>query len=557
MEIESLKRLCVLSLSCLIFAGPYFLEIDGKEASSKKSSETNEDLLDFEDEQDAKKNNDFESILDTKTVKIKKSLGLFDQEDGKEIKEIEVNSVNFVKLPEKAGEIFIPEPKYADVQMLSDNSMYIMGLEPGITALIVNNRKGKTILNYEVRVTYALSAAKKMIKELYPDTNVEILPLGDSVVLKGDVPSPEVASEIQKIVEKFVDSGKIINKMKIATATQVLIKVKVASVDRLVTKSLGIDWRAFSGSNSPNGIHYGFAAGASVLKSLPAYVAQTWDTNAIIENINPKDYSSGENDPEYIAAVAKAKAAAKLSDVRAQITELEKQGGLMGPEGQTGRWIMYNGGRRRNIAGVLDALAGESLTTILAEPTLVTISGKEATFNVGGQIGYNVTQDNGTTTEFKDWGTSLSVTPIVLSEDRISIKVAPKVSSVSEGSDKSSAPSITSKDVSTTVELGSGQSLAIAGLLQTSITTAVNETPLLSELPILGSLFKNSRRTKTQQEIVVIITAYLVKPSSEELVDPTEMVPRLLSPLEVMLSRKFSARTSNEGSEELCGFSIR
>ena len=556
MKIESLKRLCVLTLSCLIFAGPYSLEIDGTKVSSKKSSEDIEEQPAFEDEQTAKDDNNFDSVLDPKTTKIKKSLGLFDQEKEKEIKEIEVNSVNFVKLSDKAGEIFIPEPKYADVQMLSDNSMYIMGLEPGITALIVNNRKGKTILNYEVRVTYALSAAKKMIKELYPDTNVEILPLGDSVVLKGDVPSPEVASEIQKIVEKFVDSGKIINKMKIATATQVLIKVKVASVDRTVTKSLGIDWRAFSGSNSPNGIHYGFAAGASVLKSLPAYVAQTWDTNAIIENIDPTQYG-GEDSQGYKEAVAKAKAAAKLTDLRAQFTELEKQGGLLGPEGQTGRWIMYNGGRRRNIAGVLDALAGESLTTILAEPTLVTISGKEATFNVGGQIGYNVTQDNGTTTEFKDWGTSLSVTPIVLSEDRISIKVAPKVSSVSEGSDKSSAPSITSKDVSTTVELGSGQSLAIAGLLQTSITTAVNETPLLSELPILGSLFKNSRRTKTQQEIVVIITAYLVKPSSEELVDPTEMVPRLLSPLEVMLSRKFSARTSNEGSEELCGFSIR
>ena len=556
MKIESLKRLCVLTLSCLIFAGPYSLEIDGTKVSSKKSSEDIEEQPAFEDEQTARDDNNFDSVLDPKTTKIKKSLGLFDQEKEKEIKEIEVNSVNFVKLSDKAGEIFIPEPKYADVQMLSDNSMYIMGLEPGITALIVNNRKGKTILNYEVRVTYALSAAKKMIKELYPDTNVEILPLGDSVVLKGDVPSPEVASEIQKIVEKFVDSGKIINKMKIATATQVLIKVKVASVDRTVTKSLGIDWRAFSGSNSPNGIHYGFAAGASVLKSLPAYVAQTWDTNAIIENIDPTQYG-GEDSQGYKEAVAKAKAAAKLTDLRAQFTELEKQGGLLGPEGQTGRWIMYNGGRRRNIAGVLDALAGESLTTILAEPTLVTISGKEATFNVGGQIGYNVTQDNGTTTEFKDWGTSLSVTPIVLSEDRISIKVAPKVSSVSEGSDKSSAPSITSKDVSTTVELGSGQSLAIAGLLQTSITTAVNETPLLSELPILGSLFKNSRRTKTQQEIVVIITAYLVKPSSEELVDPTEMVPRLLSPLEVMLSRKFSARTSNEGSEELCGFSIR
>ncbi|MDR2158211.1 MAG: pilus assembly protein N-terminal domain-containing protein, partial [Holosporaceae bacterium] len=177
------------------------------------------------------------------------------------IKEIEVNSVNFVKLREKANEIFIPNPDIADVDMLSDSSLYLTGLKPGVTSLVVHNRNGNIIWDYQVKVTYPIKEIKRSIAEMCPDADVEIISLDNSIILRGKVPSPEMAADVQDIVKRFVDENKIINKLLIETATQVMLKVKIAEVSRNLTKSLGINWRAISHSQGANGTNYGFMAG--------------------------------------------------------------------------------------------------------------------------------------------------------------------------------------------------------------------------------------------------------------------------------------------------------
>jgi Flp pilus assembly secretin CpaC len=147
-------------------------------------------------------------------------------------KEIEVNSVNFIKLNEKISEIFIPDPNVIDVQMLNSNSLYILGLSPGVTSLVINGNGGKSLVDCKVRVTYPLKTIKEAVFEMCPDAKIELISLDSSLVLKGKVPSPEMAADVVEIVGKFVDAAKIINKLVIETSTQVLLKVKIAEVTK-------------------------------------------------------------------------------------------------------------------------------------------------------------------------------------------------------------------------------------------------------------------------------------------------------------------------------------
>ncbi|MDR2794321.1 MAG: type II and III secretion system protein family protein, partial [Holosporaceae bacterium] len=423
-------------------------------------------------------------------------------------KEIEVNSVNFINLNEKISEIFIPDPSIIDVQLLNSNSLYVLGLSPGTTTLMINGNNAKPLVDCKVRVTYPLKTIREAVWEMYPDANIEFVSLDSSLILKGKVPSPEMAADIVEIVGKFLDATKIINKLQIETSTQVLLKVKIAEVTRELTKSLGINWRAISTSKDIAGASYGFVTGNS----------------------------------------------ATFLNVATAPEDMTKIGGVLSADIKGGRWVAHVGGKS-GLSGLLDALANESFASILAEPTLVALSGSRATFKSGGQQGFLVAQQgtNNNTTEFKDWGTSIDFTPIVISEDRITIKVNPKVSTLATSSN-GSTPALTSKEVSTTVELGSGESLAIAGLLQRNTTTLAVETPFLADLPVLGALFRQNNVSKTEKELVIIVTPYIVKPSSKKLKTPTEMVPRLYSPLESILTRKFH---KNIKKCHGAGFSIR
>lgn len=430
------------------------------------------------------------------------------------MKEVEVNSVNFIKLKEKAGEIFIPNPDIIDVQLLSDNSLYLMGLAPGETTLVINGKKGNVLIDCKVRVTYPIKTIKNAIKEMHPDTSVDILSVDKSVILRGRVPSPEVAADVQEIVAKFIESSNIVNKLSIETATQVLLKVKIAEVNRELTKSLGVNFRTVSTPNTTNGLAYGFSSG---------------NASSFFEHIT--------ND----------------QGVEELKTNLLKSSGMLSAS-TGGHWLVHTAGHN-GVSGLIDALAQESFASVLAEPTIMAMSGTKAEFKSGGEFGYTVTQpgENTTTTEFKEWGTSIEFTPVVLSEDRINITVTPKVSTI-EGSTTDKAPALSTKEATTTVELGSGQSLAIAGLLQTNTSSASNETPFLADLPLLGALFRDSKVTKTQRELVIIVTPYIVKPSSKQLKVPTDMIPRMYSPLESLIARKFH---KNIKKIQTAGFSIK
>lgn len=428
-----------------------------------------------------------------KTKKKPKRITSFDTTAGFEEKIIEVNSVNFIKLKDKAGQVFVPNPKVADVDVIDETSLYLTALKPGITSVVVQDKNGNVMANYKVRVTYPLDEIKSTVKSLYPDCVFELSSLDESVIMKGKATSPEEAAEIQNIVEKYVEASKVINKLDIVTATQVMLKVKVAEIYREVKQALGVDWRAISFGASTAGPTSGVLLGSNTMLA------------------NQEDIKSMKD------------------------TVLGANG--IGGKGNS-KWFLQTGGSN-HLSALLDVLAEEKFSYLLAEPTLIAVSGQKATFLCGGEYGYQVTQTGeggSNTTEFKEWGTSLEFTPIVLSEDRIRITVKPKISALVPKN--GSIPELTSKEAETTIELGSGQSLAIAGLLQSDKSSDVYETPLLSHLPLFGPLFRHSDVAKKQREVVIIVTPYIVKPSSKALKMPTDFVPKMYSPIEVLLRGK-------------------
>lgn len=486
-------------------------------SSSDKTRQQNEKSAEAVDKKQQTKN---------KKKKPVRKFTSFDQVNDGEEKVIQIESVNFIKLKDKAAQVFVPNPKIADVDVIDDTSLYITGLKAGTTTIVVQGKDGKTIANYKVRVTYQLDEIKNAVESLYPDAKLELVALDENVIMKGKVASPEDADEIQKIVEKFVDSSKIINKMEIETATQVLLKVKIAEVSRTVDQTFGINWRALS-FNSRN--KAGFWFGTSSLTDSGSSSGSTG--------------SSGGTTTGTGESTGSTTGSGSGSTGGSSTTTSSSTGDLLSIAGGAGKWFIQSG-TSNHVAALLDALASEEFASIVAEPTLVAISGQTATFTSGGEQPYKVKQEGTSndsyTTEFKDWGTTLEFTPIVLSENRIKITVKPKISSLGEASGDA-APPLRTKEAETTVELGSGQSLAIAGLLQTTKTTSTTRTPFFSDIPILGTLFRSSVTKNDQKEMVIIVTPYIVKPSSKGLKAPTDAMTKMYSSVDVVLKGKTHA----------------
>ncbi len=499
-----------LSVICLAFLG--LMTVSQTDAKQYDEEELFQNLEEIEQSDEEYEGNSANGIMKSSYIDEVKKLKSEEAAENAKMaavtsKNIEMGTINFLKFKEKIGEIFIADDKVADIKMLSDKSFYLSGLEPGATSLVVRNKDGKILADYKVRVTHPLTEVKRAIEEVYPNLDIKMTSMKDNVIVKGTVASPEMAEDVMAIVGKFIEESKVINKLSIETATQVMLKVKIAEVKRSVTKSLGINWRALSLPGGNSGGLIGMVTGA---KDMAFTKSTETPLTGVMDSILQKGIGGG-------------------------------------------RWFVSAG--MNNISALIDAAATESLATILAEPNLVALSGKEAKFKSGGQKGYSVVTSNSANTEFKDWGTILEFTPVVLSEDRINIKVKAEVSSVDAQEDKSAAPSLSTKNVETVVELGSGQSIILAGLLQKSANTGTTETPFLADIPLIGSLFRNSNVDSSESELVIIVTPYIVKPSSKKLKTPIDSVPKLLSPFKAITKRRFNS--VNSRGADSAGFSLR
>lgn len=467
---------------------------------------------------------------------------------------VEIGSGKLIEFPEDIGHIFISDPSISDVNIMSKNSFELLGLKQGKTRLRVDNKDGKAIFRRNISVTFDLDRISAVLKEIFPNSQVTIVNLDTAIVLTGTVESPKTASDIMDTLAKMTNGeANIVNNMTIGTPTQVMLKVKIAKVYREVTKSLGINWRSLSLGSGFSTAVVGGTSGGSVPLILGAVSTKAAELAGLGSSSTSSSSSSETITDSSTTAESQSSSSSTSASSAIQANAFDYHAGLKGdkdtppavPVSKGGaRWVIdYHDRKGNNIGGVIDALAEESLATILAEPTLVALSGETAKFTSGGEEPYkNGTTGNSgtTTTQFKEWGIMLDFHPTVLSSDRIRMKVKPEVSSIESSSSSAEGEKPLSKQsVETTVELGSGQSLAIAGLIKKEKSIAASELPGMSSLPLIGSLFRSSNNTLKETELVIIVTPYIVKPSSKQLMTPMDNIPKIFSPCASNVFKKF------------------
>lgn len=380
---------------------------------------------------------------------------------------LEANKGQLLRLVRPVDTVFIAEPGIADVQLKSPTLIYIFGRRPGETTLFAVDKRETVILNTRVVVAHNLTRLKDMIRGILPDDMVDVRSVEGTVVLSGAVSSAEQAEDLRRLATRVLgEKDEVINRVKVTGPNQVNLRVRVAEVSREINKELGINWDILrSAGNVALGIAVGNPAGAA-----GALIAQSATANSLSANINAGSF---------------------------------------------------------DINALVDALDDEGLITLLAEPNLTAMSGETASFLAGGEFPIPVPGDDGTITiEFKKFGVSLAFTPTLLGSGRINMHVRPEVSQLSDAGaiqiNGFTIPALATRRTETTVELGSGQSFAIAGLLQNTTNQTVEEFPGLAQLPILGPLFRSTRFQTAESELVIIVTPYVVRPVNTQLASPTD-----------------------------------
>ncbi|AND87440.1 MULTISPECIES: type II and III secretion system protein family protein [Bradyrhizobium] len=356
-----------------------------------------------------------------------------------------------VHLSAPAATIFVADPAIADYQAPSSSTIFVFGKKSGRTSLFALNENGEALAELRIVVTQPLEDLRAALKAEVGDYPIQVSYTPRGAILSGIAPNADVVEAARKVTEQFVGAGApVVNKIQVAGSLQVNLSVRVAEVSRTAVKDLNINFTA----SGPNG----------------AFLA------------TGKPGGSGR----------------------------AGGGGTIGIGFSTGNI---------NLSAVLDALASEHLASILAEPNLTAMSGEAASFLAGGEFPIPVMQDNRqVSVQFRQFGVSLEFVPTVLSNNQIIVRVKPEVSELStEGEVKingMAVPALSTRRASTVVELASGQSFAIGGLIRRNFNTDIGEFPWLGDVPILGALFRSSSFQKRETELVIVVTPYIVRPGS-------------------------------------------
>ena len=383
-----------------------------------------------------------------------------------------VSSGQLIRLPQPMAGMFIADDTIADVQVKTSTQLYLFAKKPGQTSIYATDKAGRVVWSSDVRVGAAVTQVQAMLRAAMPEADITATPVSGMVLLTGVVLWPRDVEEAERLVQKFCgDTVQVLNHLRIATPQQVNLQVKVAEVSRSVSRQIGINL-ANRGKGS---FLFGIGQG---------------DAGTITTNTTELDAASG---------AAKGQTIFKFNNLAG--TTLGLAGHAFGMD----------------LLSTLQLYENEGLVTTLAEPNLTALSGETASFLAGGEIPIPQSEGLGTVTvQYKQYGVSLSFTPTVISGGHIVLRVRPEVSQLSDsGSVKLNGfviPSLITRRAETTVELGSGQSFVIGGLLQNSHNNSVLKAPGLGDLPIIGALFRSNSFKKDESELVIVVTPYLVKP---------------------------------------------
>jgi len=382
------------------------------------------------------------------------------------------NKSVIVELPVDAADILVTNPEIVDAIVRTPRRTYLMGKGVGQTNAFFFDAQGRQLLDLEIRVERDLGPLNELYAELMPTSRIDVNAINDNLVLTGFVPNSVAADQARDLAGRFVGNpDSVLSMLSIESNEQVQLQVRVVEMQRTLARQLGVDLTAaFTRGNI-------------------AFTPMT--TN-----------------PFSIAGAA--------------------LGGL-GPSGSTSfEWTFDRDNPAEFLDGSLRAFERNGLIRTLAEPNLTAISGESANFLAGGEFPVPTGRDSegNSTIEFKPFGVGLGFTPVVLDEGRISLHINTEVSDLSsEGQlttlDGATIPGLTVRRAETTVELPSGGSLVMAGLLQDTTRRAIDGVPWVKDTPVLGALFRSEDYQNEETELVIIVTPYLVDPvAMSELATP-------------------------------------
>lgn len=393
---------------------------------------------------------------------------------------VAVNRAIVMEADRPFAELSVANPGIADIATLGERTIYVLGKAPGRTTLTILGPEGELITNVDVQVSPDLAEFKERLRDILPREPIEVRTANDGIILSGRVGGARKVAQALELAERYAPD-RVTNLMTVGGTQQVMLKVRFAEVSRSVGKELGTNLGVlFSGNDAGGG---GFLGGTA---------------SGIATGVVGADADDGAGVAGSTFIVDGTSAAA------------------------IGVSLLDLGDFTVNL--LLQALETKGLARSLAEPNLVAVSGESASFLAGGEFPIPVDAGDGAiTVEFKTFGIQLDFSPTVIDEDLIRIDMRTEVSSLDTVFGE--IPSFTNSSASTSVEMRDGQSFAIAGLLQDNFDDSVSQVPWLSDVPILGALFRSSEFLRAQTELIVVITAHLVSPTDGDLLAlPTDRV---------------------------------
>jgi pilus assembly protein CpaC len=390
--------------------------------------------------------------------------------------------------------VSLPKPEVADAMVTSPNEVLVHGKLPGTISLFIWGDNGD-IVSYDVSVRRDLSELEQRVRQLFPGEPIQVSSNGADVVLSGIVSSKYIVDKATSLATGYVEKAdnvvNLLRQQEGVASNQILLRVRFAEVSRSAMQELGVSF-----FTSPTGVKNTIGRVTTQQFAAPGY--------------DKLQYTKDSSD--WGAPVTSASGEFTFSDFLNLFLFSEKY----------------------DIGAMVKALSSKGLFQSLAEPNLVTQNGKEASFLAGGEYPYPVVQggnSNAVSVEFKEFGIRLKFTPTVIGGDLINLKIAPEVSSLDFGNAVTFSgfrvPALTSRRTQTEVELRDGQTFAIAGLIDNSLTSTMSKVPGIGDIPVLGYLFRSKAYQKNTTELVVMITPQILRRDSTGV---TPNLPQLVEP---------------------------
>ena len=377
---------------------------------------------------------------------------------------VPLSKARLINLPQPVSDVVVANPDIADVIVKKPRQIFVIAQAIGTTTVFFMAQDGSVVLQAEIQVDIDARSIRAALAHLLPDSEINVKSYRDGVFLTGAVRSPEDSASAVAVTRRFVaEDTDIVNMLTVAGSQQVVLKVRVAEIARTVVKNLAVNQRVSIGG------------GGELLLNFTAPTALTGIDFFSVGNVG---------------------------------TGID---GVLSPS-------------------AFGALEEQGLIKTLAEPTLTAISGETANFLAGGEFPFPTgLDDNGNVVvEFRDFGIGLNFTPVVLNENRINLQISTEISAISQANAVTIAgfviPGIATRRTETTVDMQSGGTIMIAGLLQDDATNNVRGFPFLKDVPVLGALFRSTQFSRNETELMVIVTVYLAKPigNTDRLSAPTD-----------------------------------